>query len=151
MIIIGTEEEINSKIKSISNEKLLKNSYGKPYYNNSNIKFNKSNTINKSVLIIENNDCGIDIERERKYDEAMAKRILSSDEYTFVNNNDRDLYFTILWTLKESYFKCIGTGINLNLKDYSFIENNEILKIKDNYKLNYFIFEDYIISYTIKI
>lgn len=151
MIIIGTEEEINSKIKSLSNEKLLKNSYGKPYYNNSNIKFNKSNTINKSVLIIENNDCGIDIERVRKYDEVMAKRILSSDEYTFVNNNVRDLYFTILWTLKESYFKCIGTGINLNLKDYSFIENNEILKVKDNYKLNYFIFEDYIISYTIKI
>ena len=41
MIIIGTEKEINEKIKSLSNEKLLKNEYGKPYYENINIRFNK--------------------------------------------------------------------------------------------------------------
>ena len=45
MIVIGTEQEINEKIKSLSKEKLLKNDYGKPYYENTNIKFNKSNTI----------------------------------------------------------------------------------------------------------
>ena len=45
MIVIGTEQEINEKIKSLSKEKLLKNDYGKPYYENTNIKFNKSNTM----------------------------------------------------------------------------------------------------------
>ena len=115
MIIIGTEKEINEKIKSLSNEKLLKNEYGKPYYENINIRFNKSNTLDLSVLIIDNKECGIDIERIRKYDEVMAKRILSREEYDFVNRNNKDFTFTLIWTLKESYLKCIGTGLNLNL------------------------------------
>lgn len=151
MIIIGTEKEINEKIKSLSNEKLLKNEYGKPYYENINIRFNKSNTLDLSVLIIDNKECGIDIERIRKYDEVMAKRILSREEYDFVNRNNKDFNFTLIWTLKESYLKCIGTGLNLNLKDISFVKDNKILKNKNDYKLNYFIYEDkYIISYCTK-
>lgn len=151
MIVIASEQEINEKIKSLSNKELLKNEYGKPYYKNTNIKFNKSNTIGLSVLIIDNKECGIDIERIRKYDDIMAKRILSKSEYDFVNINNKDLYFTIIWTLKESYLKCIGTGLNLNLKDISFIKDNKILKNKNDYKLNYFIYEDkYIISYCTK-
>lgn len=148
MLVIGTEKEINEKIKSLSNEKLLKNEYGKPYYENTNIKFNKSNTLDLSVLIIDNKECGIDVERIRKYDEVIAKRILSKNEYDFVNINNKDFYFTLIWTLKESYLKCIGTGLNLNLKDISFVKDNKILKTKNNYKLDYFIYEDkYIISY----
>lgn len=151
MIIIGIEKEINEKIKSLSNEKLLKNEYGKPYYENINIRFNKSNTLDLSVLIIDNKECGIDIERIRKYDEVMAKRILSREEYDFVNRNNKDFTFTLIWTLKESYLKCIGTGLNLNLKDISFVKDNKILKNKNDYKLNYFIYEDkYIISYCTK-
>ena len=151
MIIIGTEKEINEKIKSLSNENLLKNEYGKPYYENINIRFNKSNTLDLSVLIIDNKECGIDIERIRKYDEVMAKRILSREEYDFVNRNNKDFTFTLIWTLKESYLKCIGTGLNLNLKDISFVKDNKILKNKNDYKLNYFIYEDkYIISYCTK-
>lgn len=151
MIIIGIEKEINEKIKSLSNEKLLKNEYGKPYYENINIRFNKSNTLDLSVLIIDNKECGIDIERIRKYDEVMAKRILSREEYDFVNRNNKDFTFTLIWTLKESYLKCIGTGLNLNLKDISFVKDNKILKTKNNYNLNYFIYEDkYIISYCTK-
>ena len=151
MIIIGTEKEINEKIKSLSNEKLLKNEYGKPYYENINIRFNKSNTLDLSVLIIDNKECGIDIERIRKYDEVMAKRILCREEYDFVNRNNKDFTFTLIWTLKESYLKCIGTGLNLNLKDISFVKDNKILKNKNDYKLNYFIYEDkYIISYCTK-
>lgn len=151
MIIIGTEKEINEKIKSLSNEKLLKNEYGKPYYENINIRFNKSNTLDLSVLIIDNKECGIDIERIRKYDEVMAKRILSKEEYDFVNRNNKDFTFTLIWTLKESYLKCIGIGLNLNLKDISFVKDNKILKTKNNYNLNYFIYEDkYIISYCTK-
>ena len=81
----------------------------------------------------------------------MAKRILSKSEYDFVNINNKDLYFTIIWTLKESYLKCIGTGLNLNLKDISFVKDNKILKNKNDYKLNYFIYDDkYIISYCTK-
>ena len=151
MLVIGTEKEINEKIKSLSNEKLLKNEYGKPYYENINIRFNKSNTLDLSVLIIDNKECGIDIERIRKYDEVMAKRILSREEYDFVNRNNKDFTFTLIWTLKESYLKCIGTGLNLNLKDISFVKDNKILKTKNNYKLNYLIYEDkYIISYCTK-
>ena len=90
MIIIGTKNEINEKIKSLSNEELLKNKYGKPYYKNTNIKFNKSDTANVCVLIIEDKECGIDIETIRKYDEVMAKRILSREEYDFVNRNNKD-------------------------------------------------------------
>ena len=151
MTMIGTEKQINEKIKSLSNEKLLKNEYGKPYYENINIRFNKSNTLDLSVLIIDNKECGIDIERIRKYDEVMAKRILSREEYDFVNRNNKDFTFTLIWTLKESYLKCIGTGLNLNLKDISFVKDNKILKTKNNYNLNYFIYEDkYIISYCTK-
>ncbi len=149
MLIIASEKEINDKINSLSNEPFIRNEYGKPYFKNSKLKFNKSNTLDLSVLIIEEVECGIDIEYIRKYNDIMAKAILSKEELTFINNTDnKDLYFTILWTLKESYLKCIGTGIYTNLKDLNMIEDNKIIKNKNNYKLNYFIYEDkYIISY----
>lgn len=149
MLIIASEKEINDKINSLSNEPLIRNEYGKPYFKNSKLKFNKSNTLDLSVLIIEEVECGIDIEYIRKYNDIMAKEILSKEEKTFINNTDnKDLYFTILWTLKESYLKCIGTGINTKLNELNMIEDNKIIKTKNNYKLNYFIYEDkYIISY----
>lgn len=143
-LIIDKKEKINSYLNSCD---LEYNEYGKPYIKNNEFYFNKSHTNKLSVLIINNNECGIDIETIRKYKPIMAKKILSKDECELINKKEnKDYYFTLIWTLKESYLKALGTGINTKLNEISFVENNKLILIKDNYKFKIIKIENYIIT-----
>lgn len=143
-LIIGKKEIINSYLNNCD---LEYNEYGKSYIKNNEFYFNKSHTNNLSVLIIDNNECGIDIETIRRYETIMAKKILSKDEYELITKKEnKDYYFTLIWTLKESYLKALGTGINTKLNEISFVENNKLIFNKDNYKFKIIKIENYIIT-----
>lgn len=123
------------------------NEYGKPYLKNNDFYFNKSYSYDLGILIINENECGVDIEKIHKYDDVMAKRILSACEYNFVNSKkNKDYFFTLLWTLKESYLKCIGTGINTKLNSISFVQNNKLLFNNFGYKFRIIKIKNYVIS-----
>lgn len=123
------------------------NEFGKPYIINDEFYFNKSSSKDLSVLVIDSKECGIDIEFIREYDEIMSSKIFSLDEYNFVNSKkNRDYYFTILWTLKESYLKMIGTGINVKLNSISFVKDSKLLFRNYGYRFKIIKIKDYIIS-----
>lgn len=123
------------------------NKYNKPYFKEyKNIHFNISHSKEMVIVAFSSSDIGCDIEYLRKCDYNIINRYFSSNEKKLIDKvDDKDALFTRIWTIKESYFKNIGTGINDKVnstdvlsKEYKICLPNS-LKIKE-YKLdNYFI------------
>jgi 4'-phosphopantetheinyl transferase len=70
---------------------------------------------------------GIDVERlNRRTDPAIADRYFSQPEVryleTFQDDSLRSNAFLRIWTLKESFIKAIGTGLQTPLADFAFEE-----------------------------
>ncbi len=68
---------------------------------------------------------GVDVERlDRRTDPAIADRYFSLPEIDYVRSHDgeddrRDAFLRV-WTLKESFIKAIGTGLQTPLADFAF-------------------------------
>ncbi len=99
-----------------------KNKYGKPYLpHHENLQFNTAHTGDKvAVAVCRDVSVGIDIElvnRTVRNIDRLAKRYLSAVEQASLYgevNGDQDLLrrnFLKLWTCKEAFVKCVGTGI----------------------------------------
>lgn len=145
-LILGNRNCVNSIIDSYNFE-IINNKYGKPLIRSNNLYFNKSHCDDISVAIIDNQLCGIDIENIRKYNDLMAKKICSYNEYEFLKKSKNiDYDFTLLWVLKESYLKCIGVGLSYPLKKVSFVANDKISFKKEQFILNVINYKNHLIS-----
>ena len=146
--MIGTKEYINDyKLYLDKKYRLKYNNYGKPYLKKSKKKFNISHCDNLSVMLIINKKCGIDIENIKKINYKIVKKICSNDEQKFLYFKDnKDYYYTLLWTLKEAYLKCLGTGINRNMKNINFVYKNKLNLNLKKYQLSFFSYKNYLIS-----
>lgn len=65
------------------------------------------------AVAIDSCPIGIDIERNRPYRASLAKRYFSKEE------QELPLSFTQIWTLKESFLKVTGMGLQLGLDSFS--------------------------------
>ena len=103
---------------------ILADERGKLFCNNEpQIHFNISHSENLVAVAVCNSPVGIDIETIRKVSLKLAKRVCTPKEleYVFDKIPDEEDYlsenptyikrFLEIWTIKEAYFKCIGTGI----------------------------------------
>lgn len=98
-----------------------KNQYGKPYAKNLDIHFNISHCENMVVCAIGETELGIDIEKVRPINLKIAEKICLENELEYIFENSKKNYqtqennilrkFFEIWTGKEAYFKCTGTGI----------------------------------------
>lgn len=143
-LILTNKQEIDRLLKDYQ---IIYNEYGKPYIKENKFYFNKSHAKNLCALIIDDKECGIDIEQIRKYNEKMANKILSNEEIKYINSkNKKDYFFTLIWTLKESYLKALGTGINVPLKNISFVKNNKIRFKQNEYNFKIIKIHNYIVT-----
>lgn len=108
-------------------ENVAYGAHGKPYFvNHPEIKFNISHTKGLVALAIGENEVGVDVEYTREVKLGMVKRFFTEEEYTKLNKLSEeqkkaaDSYFTRLWTLKESYVKCVGDGTTIPFNSFSF-------------------------------
>ncbi|HFJ9280704.1 TPA: 4'-phosphopantetheinyl transferase superfamily protein [Bacillus cereus] len=115
----------NKKLK-IGNERIVwgKNHYGKPYLKGyPNYYFNISHSGEFVVCAISNNPVGIDIEQIKHIEyEEIAKSFFCDSEYAYIQKGDVNYQlrkFYEVWTLKESYIKCYGSGLSMSLKSFS--------------------------------
>ena len=133
MVIFCWSNDIWNKTKQLLEEKvgsfqIIRNKYGKPYLKKSEVYFNISHCGDLGVSIIDKYECGIDVEKIREYSDLMALKFCSDNEYKFLSEVDnKDYYFTIIWTLKEAYLKCLGTGITVPMNSINFIKNGKLL------------------------
>lgn len=105
-------EKYNIKI---SKAMIYYNEYNKPYLKEKNIFFNISHSKDLIAIIVDDKECGIDIEYidYNKNIDKLINKVLSQSEIKKYNKRiNKHNYFYKLWTKKETYYKKIGTGIN---------------------------------------
>gem|GEM_PF-1770042 len=127
------------------------NKYGKPYLaTHSNCFFNLSHSESYVTCIVDEMECGIDIERMSAISEEyidIAKLYFSNEEFSTISkmtsDEDKRAYFYILWTMKEAYLKALGVGlekdlssVQINLESYGNISIYDV-ETKDDRNLLY--------------
>lgn len=96
-----------------------KNKFGKPCLPDyPSFRFNISHTRNALAVGLSDTEIGVDIEKKNRADPAVAARVFSGKEisYVFDGENDRDIRFNEVWTRKEALAKRIGTGWSADMK-----------------------------------
>ena len=110
---------------------------GKPFLSDySNIYFNLSHSKNVVACAVANREVGVDIQNILPISEKVAKKVLTSSEYTeYRNSLQPDEYFCKIWTIKESNLKKTGKGITIELNGLSADSIND----KMIYKINNYV------------
>ena len=93
----------------ISQPELIIGPHGKPYLENGP-HFSISHSRGMVAVAIGDRNMGLDIEVIRRFHQLVPQRIMSRTEYQwFCRRGELKRDFFALWTLKESYFKYLGT------------------------------------------
>ena len=100
--------------------------YGKPFVKDIDIHFSISHSGDYAVCAVSDKEIGIDIEKIKEINPKAARKFACENEQNYIDSHT-DGFFEI-WTLKEAYFKCIGTGLGTDIKNVSFsAEKNGVL------------------------
>jgi 4'-phosphopantetheinyl transferase len=119
-ILLGQYSKQNPK-----NIELAKGKYGKPYLENSNIKFNVSHSNEYAIYAFTLNDeLGVDLEywRVRNHLDGIIDSNFSELEQRLYHQLPHELKvagFYQGWTCNEAFIKAIGMGLSFPLKDFS--------------------------------
>lgn len=114
--------------------------YGKPYAV-SCAEFNISHSGDMVVCCVSDKCIGIDIEMIKPLNSSIIRKLCTESDKRYIYgegclnetnefSNEQLYRFYEVWTAKEAYFKCIGTGIK-NLKSISFENLIETRKVYD--------------------
>lgn len=114
----------------------IKNEFGKPFAKNLPVHFSISHSGNMVVCAVSDREIGIDIEKIRPFNQKAASKFATEKELEYISSNENG--FFEIWTLKEAYFKCIGTGLGADIKNVSFnITPTEIICSESGYNLSF--------------
>ena len=81
---------------------------GKPFLPGFDKKISISHSQNYAAVMISENFCGVDIEKISPRAFKVARKFLDPDEITHSGRVSNDLFYTLLWSAKESIFKITG-------------------------------------------
>ena len=133
-------------INQLSNEELLTNEMGKPYFANGPY-FNVSHSGKYVVMAISEDEIGVDIEECLEKDMSMLNRIFNEAEVKMLKEH-ADFYY--LWCAKESLIKCIGSSIG-HIKEVPSLPLNGLKTFKGkDYQCQAFILDKHIVSITLE-
>lgn len=122
--------------------------YGKPFLkNHQDICFNLSHSGYGVVCGVSNKAVGVDIQEIVPFDKNIGEMFLSKSEKDYIEFLKKpDISFTEIWSLKESYVKMLGIGIDTDLKIISFDpRKNNFYKYGKYFEKR--IVDNYVISY----
>ena len=104
---------------------LADNGYGKPVFRDVPIHFGLSHSENFAMCVMSEKPVGCDIEKIKKADMRVAERFFTGCEFEFLlgisEENARNEEFYRLWTMKESYIKWDGRGLEIPLNSFCVI------------------------------
>ena len=122
--------------------------YGKPYITNEDkLYFNLSHCRLGAVCAIADEEVGIDIEEITPINDLIVKKVCSEKEIRSIRDSKNpSTEFTKLWTMKESFVKSVGIGINEALDSINFEVITSKKSKRGSYCLLSNIFENYVIT-----
>lgn len=114
----------NCKINSFE---ISRGKYGKPYIAKlRDIHFNLSHCENYLVLVIDQNEVGVDIEKINRVTINFALKMFHKNELHIINDfpNLRQIILTLIWSMKEAYLKYKGIGLKTKLNSFNVFSND---------------------------
>ena len=131
-------------MNQLSEEPLLHNEMGKPYYENGPF-FNVSHSGKYVMMAVSTREIGIDIEENIPKDMSLLTKIFNEAEAKMIKEH-ADFYY--LWCAKESLIKCMGSSIS-HVKEIPSLPFNGIKTFKGkDYQCQTFIYDKHIVSIT---
>lgn len=94
--------------------------YGKPYLEKNPLCFNIAHSSDFFMIGISSFEIGVDIETIKPTRDLnkLSLKVLSPIElkvFHTLDDSQKELFFYQIWTQKEAYLKCLGTGIRQRL------------------------------------
>lgn len=127
--------------------------HGKPYFVNSELKFNLSHSGRYVVAAVSDYEVGIDIQKKKADKHRIAEKNFLQGECAYINaganDEERHQRFCEVWTLKEAYLKNIGMGLRKPLNSFEILFRPEgpVIKNQTEFKCTQFKMNDkYIVS-----
>lgn len=127
LLCYAVQEEYSEKADKLTMRSM---EHGKPYFVEidqenreiiSDIHFNLSHSQGMVACVVSRQPVGIDIEKMRRYNAKVADRILSEEEWNYLQSSkQKDKDFIRFWTLKEAYGKYTGKGLGTDFKKVRF-------------------------------
>lgn len=73
-------------------------------------------------------DIGVDIELKNNYTDTVGKYFFTDKEKKYIEkSDDKSFAFSLIWTRKESYIKCIGKGLYCSLQSINLAPDNLVM------------------------
>lgn len=115
-------------IYGITDYSLGQGKYGKPYLiNTPDLHFNLSHSGEYVLCAVGTSPVGVDVEQYDHGSPDIAKHFFTEKEYRWVMDMpDSRERFIRLWTMKESYCKMKGLGLNLPLSDFEILPDEGV-------------------------
>lgn len=143
------------KITNHKHNELYFNEYGAPIIDGVN--FSLTHALNLCLILIAKENIGLDTLDIRIKNDLVINKYFNDKEKEYIDklnlNKEKDFYFSLFWSIKESVSKYLKIGINKKMKEYEIDLLNKKVYIndkKETLNLDYEIKEDQIISYVYK-
>jgi len=115
------EYALNVNGYKIADYEFAEGKNGKPYLKNLPLEFNISHTSDAVACAVSQTQTGVDVQAKVTKYEGVMNRVYCENEINLVLNSRNAVDdFTKIWALKESFVKCIGTGISDHIEKYDF-------------------------------
>lgn len=102
----------------------------KPYLEDyPNLSISRSYAGNYVLIGIDtSSDIGVDIELKNNYTDTVGKYFFTDEEKKYIEESkDKSFAFSLIWTRKESYIKCIGKGLYCSLQSINLAPNSLLM------------------------
>lgn len=141
-------KSIAGKFWDVKDKTILLNENGKPYFKDSDVKFNISHAGKVTVVYFCPSEVGIDIEKVKPMSKRLINKYYSDSEKGELvglqeGSEQRTIKEVEIWTRKEAHCKCTGEGITrANL----LWDSNQ----EDDYILSSICINEYVVTICIK-
>ena len=123
---------------------------GKPYLaENGNVFFNLSHSGQMVMCAVSDREVGCDVEEKAAFDPALAAYVMTKEELRYIDaahEEARQDIFYRLWTLKESYMKATGLGLQLHPASFGMTMTNGVLQVHPALDQRSFSFKEYFVG-----
>lgn len=115
------EEKLDISLSSLDFDKAKK-----PYFKESNLFLSLAHSGDYVACAVSDSEVGIDIEKLKPVKESVISRVCNTEEQNYINNNG-DITFFTLWTLKEAYIK--ANDCRLKMSQINTVKDGNICMI----------------------
>lgn len=116
-----------------------RNEWQKPYLvSDQPLHFNLSHSGNWVVCAWDNQEIGVDIEIRREVPMDAINMLFHPDEIKVFETQRTEDYFTLFWTLKESYMKYRGMGFYLPMNAFCLKEGADGYREKTDSRVKFY-------------